>query len=460
VNLVQELRQLLASDDRVTANETVREQHSRDVSSYHLPKLPDAVVYPVTTQEVCAVVRYAAQQQIPIVPFGVGSSVEGQVVPVHGGLSLDFSLMNKVLEVRPQDFLVRVQPGVTRMQLNQELKRHGLFFPVDPGADATLGGMAATNASGTTAVRYGTMRHQVLGLEVVLADGQLVRTGGMAVKSSAGYNLTGLLVGSEGTLGVFTELLLRVYGIPECTFSARAVFADVETAAQAATDLMTLGLPLDRVELVDEHTVRAVNQFKGTTLTEAPTLFVELSGSKNAVDTVAAEAVDLLRETCSEVEFVQDGTERAKLWAARHEAAFAFAASAPGKRLMTTDVCVPLSVLPAAIARARQTMNEHGLQGALLGHVGDGNYHAVFVVDPHSEESLQSAAVVNEEIVRYALEQGGTCTGEHGVGLGKAQFLPVEHGAGVALMKTIKDALDPHHILNPGKLFLTDTQQR
>ncbi|ARU60224.1 2-hydroxy-acid oxidase [Tumebacillus avium] len=456
MTLAEALRTLLTVPEQVSINETVLEHHSKDVTSYHPGVTPDVVVFPSSTEDVCRVMQYADTHAIPVVPFGIGSSVEGQVVPVRGGISMDFTQMNKVLEVRPEDFLVRVQPGVTRLQLNQHLKEYGLFFPVDPGADATLGGMAATNASGTTAVRYGTMRDNVLGLTVVTADGSVITTGGQAAKSSAGYNLTGLFVGSEGTLGTFTELTLRVYGIPEYTLAARAVFPDVGSASQAAMGMMMCGIALDRVELVDERTVNVVNNFKDTSFTEAPTLFLEFSGNKAAVDNIFLLAQEILTEEgCIELEFDADQAARTRMWTARHDAAFAFSASQPGKKLMTTDVCVPLSALPDAIIEARRAIDDNGLDGAILGHVGDGNYHAVMVVDPENAEDMRRASHVNAEIVRFALERGGTCTGEHGIGLGKAKYLPEEHGAGaVKMMQQIKRVFDPKDILNPGKIFL------
>ncbi|MFD2169912.1 FAD-binding oxidoreductase [Tumebacillus lipolyticus] len=456
MTFIEALRTILPKQEQVSVNTTVLEHHSKDVTSYHPGVTPDAVVFPSTTEEVSRVLHYANQNGIPVVPFGIGSSVEGQVVPVKGGISMDLTQMNAVLEVRPEDFLVRVQPGVTRMQLNQHLKEYGLFFPVDPGADATLGGMAATNASGTTAVRFGTMRDNVLGLTVVTADGSIIHTGGMASKSSAGYNLTGLFVGSEGTLGTFTELILRVYGIPEHVLAVRAVFPDVGTATHAAMGMMMCGLTLDRVELVDEHTVKVVNAFKETDFSEAPTLFLEFSGSRSTVDSSFMLAKEILTEEgCTELEFDTDQAVRTRLWAARHDAAFAFSASQPGKKLMTTDVCVPLSVLSDAIVEARRLIDENGLDGAILGHVGDGNYHAVLVVDPEDETDMNRASHVNAEIVRFALERGGTCTGEHGIGLGKAKYLTNEHGeSAVLLMRAIKSVFDPNDILNPGKIFL------
>ncbi|MGZ4031793.1 MAG: FAD-binding oxidoreductase [Tumebacillaceae bacterium] len=453
--LLSDLRNIIPDPERVTTNETVREQHSRDITSYHAAVLPDVVVFPQNTAEVAAIVRYANENGVPITPFGVGSSLEGHVTPMHGGISLNLMQMNQVLEVLADDFLVKVQPGVTRMQLNKHLKQYGLFFPVDPGADASLGGMAATNASGTAAVRYGTMRDNVLGLEVVMADGQAIRTGGMATKSSAGYNLTGLIVGSEGTLGVITELTLRLYGIPEFILSARATFPDVGAASNAAMGMISCGLNIDRVELVDEQTVEAVNAFKNTDFPVAPSLFLEFSGNELSVRNDFELAKSILEdEGCLLLEHDTDNAKRAILWAARHDAALAIAATAPGKKLMTTDVCVPLSKMPEAIVNARQTIDEHGLYAAILGHVGDGNYHAAFVVDADDPADVARAKKVNDRIVQFSLENGGTCTGEHGVGIGKAGYLMQEHGAAVAYMQAIKQALDPKNTLNPGKIFV------
>lgn len=450
---LEALRQIIPDERRVTVNETVLEQHGQDLT-YHRPYRPDAVVFPKDKWEVQKVLRFANERRIPVVPFGAGSSLEGHVIPVRGGISLDMSQMNRILDVRPQDFLARVEAGVTRSQLNRQLKSHGLFFPVDPGADATLGGMAATNASGTNAVRYGVMRQQVLGLEVVLADGRIIQTGGMAVKSSAGYHLTGLFVGSEGTLGVITELTVRLYGIPEATVAARAVFPDEASAGAAAAAIIAAGIAVGKIELVDGFTVAAVNAYKGTHYEEAPTLFLELSGQRSAVLNDMALAQQLAMEHgCRTFQQETDPKMMAVLWEARHHAALAIAAAAPGKKLMATDVCVPISVLPDAIRHARQLMDEYGLHGAIFGHVGDGNFHTAFVMDPHEPEDVTRAEAVNEQIVKYALEKGGTCTGEHGVGLGKIDYLVLERGEAVAVMKAIKQTLDPNNILNPGKVL-------
>ena len=451
--LLTELKALVPGEGRVTDDPEALERHGHGWG-HHLPRPPDAVVYPRGREEVAEVLRFADAQRVPVVPFGLGSSIEGQVVPVRGGISLDLSEMNRVLEARPEDFVARVQPGVTRNQLNESLRPHGVFFPVDPGWDASIGGMAATNASGTNAVRYGAMRDQVLGLEVVLADGRVLRTGGMSVKSSAGYNLTGLFVGSEGTLGVFTEVIVKLYPIPEHAVAGRAVFPDAESAGRAAVRMIGSGMNVGRVELVDGKTVAAVNAYKGTGYAEAPTLFLEFSGSR-----VGAERDAVLARRMAEAEgctsFDADGDEEARkeLWEARHEVGLALEASAPGKRVTTTDVCVPISCLSGALRHARRTVEAHGLDGVILGHVGDGNYHAAFMVDPSDPSDVARTNGVNAEIVEYALRRGGTCTGEHGIGLGKMEHLRTEHGSAMPFMRALKRTADPNNVMNPGKIF-------
>jgi D-lactate dehydrogenase (cytochrome) len=418
------------------------------------------VVFPKKRDEVAEILRFANGSAVPVVPYGEGSSLEGNTLPLRGGISLDFSLMNEILEVRPEDFVARVEPSVTHGKLNERLREHGLFFPVDPGWDASLGGMAATNASGTNAVRYGVMRDQVLGLEVVLADGTLMRTGGMAMKSSAGYDLTSLFVGSEGTLGAFMELVLRLYPIPESAVAARAVFRDVETAGRAAVAVVRSGVQIGRVELVDARTVEAFNAYKGTEYAVSPTLFLEFSGSEAAVEHDVATAREISEsEGCEAFEFEEDEEGREKLWEVRHEAAFAIEDLNPGKRLMSTDVCVPISDLPGALREARKTIEAYSLDGAILGHVGDGNYHAAFPVDHTNEAELETAEKVNAEIVAYALEHGGTCTGEHGIGSGKTEHLKKEHGDSLPFMRKIKELADPNGIMNPGKIFSDEERQ-
>jgi D-lactate dehydrogenase (cytochrome) len=459
VNLLAGLTNIVPEDQILTEGEEL-ERHGRAFFTYHAPHRPDAVVFPKSRDEVVEILRFANERGIPVVPFGQGSSLEGHTIPKEGGISLDTRLMNEILDVRPEDFVARVEPGVTHGKLNVRLEEHGLFFPVDPGWDASLGGMAATNASGTNAVRYGAMRDQVLGLEVVLADGTVMRTGGMAMKSSAGYNLTGLFVGSEGTLGVFTEIILRLYPTPEYILAARAVFWDIEAAGRAAVAIIRSGMQIGRVELVDARTVEAVNAYKGTDYAVSPTLFLEFSGSEASVEE-DIEKANAIAETegCSTFEFESDEAGRERLWEARHEAGLAVKDLHPDKRPMTTDVCVPVSDLPEALREARKTIEAHGLDGAILGHVGDGNYHAVFPVDPEDEEDLARAEEVNAEIVDYALARGGTSTGEHGIGSGKTGHLEKEHGDSLPFMRKIKKLADPNGILNPGKIF-TDDERR
>jgi D-lactate dehydrogenase (cytochrome) len=440
--------------DRIISDRDDLERHGGGVFTYHAPVRPDVVVYPESRDEVVRVLRYANERQVPIVPFGQGSSLEAHTIPVHGGISLDLGKMDRILEVRQHDFIARVQPGLTHGALNAALAEHGLLFPVDPGWDASLGGMAGTNASGTNAVKYGVMRDQVLGAEAVLADGTVMRTGGMAMKSSAGYDLTGLFVGSEGTLGVLTELILRLYPLPEHIVAARAVFPDIEAAGRAAVAMIRTGMRIGRVELVDARTVGAVNTYKGSDYAAAPTLFLEFSGSKASVESdveVASEGAGA--EGCSSFECEADEEAREKLWEARHDAALAIRDLYPGMGMMGTDVCVPISDLPGALRHARDTIESRGLDGAILGHVGDGNYHAVFPVDTGDEADQERAEAVNAEIVDYALERGGTCTGEHGIGLGKTGHLQKEHGDSLPFMREIKRIADPNGIMNPGKIF-------
>jgi D-lactate dehydrogenase (cytochrome) len=455
MGLYEDLLERIRDRERVTMNETILEQHSKGIA-YHAPRKPDVVVFPKTAEEVSAVLSYANERRIPVTPFGAGSSLEGHVIPVEGGITLDFTMMNEIIEIRPDDFLAIVEPGVTRMQLNQALKKHGLFFPVDPGADATIGGMAATNASGTNSVKYGVMRDQVLGLEVILADGTIIHTGGLAVKSSAGYDLTGLFVGSEGTLGAFTRIIVRLQGIPEATNAIKVSFPTLAEAAQAAAAILKAGVSPGKIELVDEQTIDAVNQYKKTDYPVKPTLFIELSGSAASIQDGTALVKELCElESAVSFEVEEDSAARAKLWEARHHAAFAIQAAYPGKVMLSTDVCVPISKLPAAIAETRKLVDEYGMTAAIFGHVGDGNYHTVLAFDPNDAEERKRIEEVNARIVRYALSHGGTCTGEHGIGIGKRQFLYEEHRDSVPFMKRIKQLFDPNGIMNPGKIFLS-----
>jgi D-lactate dehydrogenase (cytochrome) len=454
-DLAAALLALVHDEHRVNAGESALDQHAADFT-YHRPHRPDVVVYPQTTEEVARVLAFANERGVPVTPFGAGTSLEGGVIPVHGGISLDLSRMDAVLEVAPADLQARVQAGCTRGALAQAAGQHGLFFPVDPGADATLGGMAATNASGTTTVRYGGMRAQVLSLEAVLADGSVVKTGSRAVKSSAGYNLTSLLVGSEGTLAVITELTLKLYGIPDHTIAVRAAFPDLEAAVATAVGIIGTGIAVDRCEFLDAATIRAVNAFKETAFAEQPSLFIEVSGSEAGV----AGDLDAVREIADAegaltFEFERDADARARLWEARHHAAFAVAASAPGaaSRPMSTDVAVPLSQLAGAVTFAREAIERQGFHAAILGHVGDGNFHVAFMFDPDDEEQVTSVRAFNSDLVDYALERGGTCTGEHGIGIGKIPFLERQHADLLPLMRGIKHVFDPKGILNPGKVL-------
>ncbi|MFB4169401.1 FAD-binding oxidoreductase [Virgibacillus sp. JSM 102003] len=451
MKLFEELQQVLAAD-RVTMNDTILEQHSSD-ESYHKPHSPELVVFPESADEMSNIMKLANKYGKPVTPFGLGSSLEGNAIPYQGGISVDFSLMNKVLEVRQDDFLVKVQPGVTRSQLDKELKKYGLFFSVDPGADATLGGMAATNASGTTAVRYGIMRDQVRDMEVVLADGTVIHTGNMAAKSSSGYHLNGLFVGSEGTLGCFTELTLKVIGIPEHIMAARAEFGSVDDAVNGVIAILQAGIPVARVELVDEQSIKQMNHFSDTNYSEVPTLFLEFHGNEAGLQ----QDVEFMKEivediNCQKIEFESDTAARNRLWEARHNAAYAYIHGHPGRKQMVTDVCVPISELAGAVKDAREAVDESGLSGGIVGHVGDGNYHILLMIDVDDPAEIEKANVVNERIVDYALARGGTCTGEHGVGTGKQKYQAREHGESLVVMQKIKQALDPDGVLNPGKI--------
>ncbi|MFJ8259991.1 FAD-binding oxidoreductase [Peribacillus asahii] len=450
--LVLALRSVL-SESQVTVNQTILEQHSKD-ESYHAPSLPDIVVFPKTTEEVSKVVKIAGQYKVPVVPFGRGSSLEGHVIPYDHGITIDFSLMNKILEIRENDFLVRVQPGVTRSELNKELKKYGLFFSVDPGADASLGGMAATNASGTTSVKYGVMRDQVRNLEVVLADGTVINTGNLAEKSSSGYHLNGLFVGSEGTLGCFTELTLRVYGIPEHIMAARASFPTVKDAVAAVVSILQAGIPIARVELVDQLSMKQVNLYSETAYKEQPTLFLEFHGNEAGLKQDVEFMKQIVAEhNCEGIDFETDNAARNQLWDARHNIAYAYIHGNPGKKLMVTDVCLPISELAGAIEHAREALNTLALPGGIVGHVGDGNFHVLLMIDMDNADDIKRTNEFNEMIVMYALERGGTCTGEHGVGVGKQKYQEKEHGKALLVMEKIKQALDPDTLFNPNKII-------
>ena len=452
MSLQADLLGLVPDEKRVSVGDSVLEGHARDLT-YHPAHRPDAVVFPRGTPEVASVLAYASAEGVPVVAFGAGTSLEGHTIPVRGGIVLDLSQLDSIVEIRPADLQATVQAGVTRSAVNAAAGEHGLQFPVDPGADATLGGMAATNASGTTTVRYGGMRAQVLALEVVLADGTVIRPGSRAVKSSAGYDLRGIFVGSEGTLGVITELTLRLYGIPEHTVAVRAAFPDVGAACRAAVAMIGSGVMVTRVELLDAASIAAVNAYKETSYAEQPSLFIEFAGTQSGV----AGDLEATREIagwegCTSFESETDPTARGRLWEARHHFAFAIAARAPGKQSMATDVAVPLSELPAAVEFARSRVEAHGRDAGIVGHVGDGNFHVALMIDADDPADVADARALNDELVDWALARGGTSTGEHGIGLGKLAYLEREHGDLLPYFRALKRAFDPNGILNPGKV--------
>ncbi len=439
--------------DRLSRSQALREQHANTLTWLKV-QAPDAVLFAETTEEVSDVVKACAAARVPVIPFGTGTSLEGHLNAPRGGLSLDLSRMDNVLAVHEADLDCIVQPGVTRKALNDYLRSSGLFFPVDPGADASLGGMAATRASGTNAVRYGTMRDLVLGLTAVLADGRIITTGGRARKSSAGYDLTRLLVGSEGTLGIITSLTLKLYGIPETILSGVCEFGTLEGACNATITALQMGLPLARIELLDEVQIRACNAFSHLTLPEQPTLFLEFhgteAGTREQVETFAEIAQ---AEGGGELHWAARPEDRSKLWQARHDAYWAARGLRPGTVLIATDVCVPISALAACVTETKQDIERLGLVAPIVGHVGDGNFHVMPVIDPDDAEERGRVQQFLDRLVERALKFEGTCTGEHGVGQGKINYLAAEHGLGVDVMIAIKKALDPLNILNPGKIF-------
>lgn len=440
--------------ERCSTALVVREQHGRDESSFAAPP-PSAVVFAESTADVAEAVKLAAQYQVPVIPFGVGTSLEGHLLAVQGGISIDVSRMNKVLSINAEDLTVTVQAGVTRKQLNEEVKSTGLFFPIDPGADATLGGMSATRASGTNAVRYGTMRENVLALEVVTASGEVIRTGTRAKKSSAGYDLTRLMVGSEGTLGVITEVTVKLYPLPEAISAAICSFPSIEAAVRTTIQIIQLGVPIARVELIDSNTVRMVNAYAKLGLREEPMLLMEFHGSPSSVKEQAETVQEIATDMGGNAfEWASTPEERTRLWTARHNAYFAAIQSKPGCRAISTDTCVPISRLADCLLDSVSEADASGIPYFLVGHVGDGNFHFGYLIDPDKPEERATAEALNHTLVARALSLEGTCTGEHGVGLHKMDFLVTEAGNGaVDMMRTIKRALDPLNIMNPGKIF-------
>jgi len=447
------LKELLGR--RASDTESVREHHSHG-ESYHSPAAPDIVCLPQTTEEVQAIVRISAAFNIPVVPFGAGTSLEGHVHAVRGGITIDLREMNKIVRLGVEDLDATVEAGVTRLQLAKALRSTGLMFSVDPGADATIGGMAATRASGTMAVRYGTMRENVLGLRAVLADGRVITTGTRARKSSAGYDLTRLLVGSEGTLGVITEVILRLHPVPEAVSAAVCAFDSIEGAVATVIATIQLGVPVARIELLDEIQMDAVNRYSKTTCLVAPTLFFEFhSDSAPHVDEQAREVEALAVEHGGRgFEWATRLEDREKLWRSRHDAMYAALALRPGARAWTTDVCVPISSLAKCIMQTKQDNVGATFPIALVGHAGDGNFHLNYIIDPARPEEVEEARRLNERLIMRALSMGGTCTGEHGIGYGKMNFLEAEHGLSLDVMRAIKRAVDPDNRMNPGKMVL------
>lgn len=438
--------------DRFSTSGAVREHHGKD-ESYHQNFPPEGVAFATSTEEVSAIVKICARHKLPIIPFGTGTSLEGGVAALRGGITIDVSGMNRIVRVSADDLDVTVEAGVTRKRLNEHLRDTGLFFPIDPGADASLGGMAATRASGTNAVRYGTMRENVLGLTVVLADGRIIKTGGRARKSAAGYDLTRLFVGSEGTLGIITEVTLRLYGIPEAMSAAVCAFQDIRGAVNTVIQTIQSGIPVARIELLDEVQMDAVNKYSKLNYAVAPTLFFEFHGTTAGVQE-QAEMVSAIAGENGGMEFAwaTKPEDRSKLWQARHDGYYAALALRPGAKGWPTDVCVPISRLADCILETKADLAESKMLAPLVGHVGDGNFHLVYVIDPDRPEEMAEAKRLNDRMVARALEMGGTCTGEHGIGYGKMEFLAREAGDAYAVMGDIKLALDPNNLMNPGKV--------
>ncbi|PWT76242.1 MAG: FAD-binding oxidoreductase [Proteobacteria bacterium] len=442
--------------ERVTTSRALRERHGQD-ESYHAAFPPDAVAFPESTAEVVEIVRWCAAGRIPIIPYGVGTSLEGNITAVRGGICLDMSRMNRVLEVNREDLDCRVEPGVTRKQLNRELAGTGLFFPIDPGADATLGGMSSTRGSGTMAVRYGTMRENVLGLEVVLADGRVIRTARRARKSAAGYDLTRLFVGAEGTLGVVTEVTVRLHPLPEAISAAVCPFPSLKAAIDTVIFTIQTGVPVARIEILDEVMIEAVNQYSKLDYPRAPTLFFEFHGSEAAVTEQAERVGEIARDHGgADFQWASRPEDRSRLWHARDNTLYAALGLRPGARAMITDVCVPISQLERCLLETREDIDRSGLTVCIVGHVGDGNFHLLILVDPTAEEEIARASALHDRLVARALTLQGTCTGEHGIGTGKIAFLREELGEAVSVMREVKRALDPAGIMNPGKIFVDE----
>ncbi|WP_394777432.1 FAD-binding oxidoreductase [Undibacterium sp.] len=444
-------------EDRCSTSLAMREHHGSDESSYD-PMLPDAVVFAQTTEEVASIVKLCNHYEVPVIAYGAGSSLEGHILALRGGVTLDLSQMNNMVAVHAEDLTATVQAGVTRKQLNLEIKDTGLFFPIDPGADASLGGMAATRASGTNAVRYGTMRENVLALTVVTADGRIIKTGTRAKKSSAGYDLTRVFVGSEGTLGIITEVTVRLYPLPEAISAAVCTFPTIADAVNTVIQTIQMGVPIARVEFLDENGVKAINAYDKMQLPEKSLLLFEFHGSEHGVQ----EQAELVQEIAAShegggFEWATRPEDRSRLWAARHNAYFALLQMRPGARSISTDCCVPISMLAECIGETQLDCERCGIIYSIIGHVGDGNFHVIMMIDPDDAEDIAKAEGVNARMVARAIAMDGTCTGEHGVGLHKMDFLIQEHGENaIDMMRTLKHAFDPKNIMNPGKIIAWD----
>jgi D-lactate dehydrogenase (cytochrome) len=449
--VIARLKSLLG--ERLSTSAAVRENHGRDLT-WHEPHAPDAVAFPVSTEEVAGIVTICAESGTPVIPYGAGTSLEGHIAALEGGVCIDLSRMDQILAVNTEDLDAVVQPGVTRKRLNEYLRDTGLFFPIDPGADASIGGMAATRASGTNAVRYGTMRENVLALTVVLPNGHILHTGGRARKSSAGYDLTRLFVGSEGTLGVITEVTVRLYGLPEAMSSAICAFDNIEGAVDTVISTIQSGIPIARIELLDEVQIDAINRYSKLSYPLKPTLLLEFHGTSAAVAEQADRVQALAQDNGGQhFQWTAQEEERKKLWQARHDAYFAALALRPGAQGWISDVCVPISRLADCIRETKADLAGTYLKAPLVGHVGDGNFHLIFLVDRTRPEEIAEAVRLNDRLVMRAIAMGGTSTGEHGIGSGKMKYLPVEHGAeGALLMSLLKRAVDPKNIMNPGKV--------
>lgn len=453
VNLaIKGLHNLLG--DKLVTTLPVRNQHGGGELTYHKAGAPDAVAFAQSTEQVSEIIKICAQYKVPVIPYGAGSSLEGHIVATHGGITIDLSQMDQVIELHAEDLDVTVQAGVTRQDLNVYLRDTGLFFPIDPGAEATLAGMAATRASGTNAVRYGTMRDNVVNMTVVMPDGEIIKTGGRAKKSSAGYDLTRLMIGSEGTLGIITELTVKLYGIPEKILAAVSSFDSITQACEAVILTIQSGIPVARIELLDELQVEACNAYSKLSLAVKPTLFLEFHGTPNGCQ----EQVDLFKDIAEEYgsndfEAASNADDRNKLWKARHDAYWAGCDMAIGLEHLSTDVCVPISNFALAVEETRQDIADSGLMGPIVGHAGDGNFHVLLSFDKESASDMEKVKVFLDRLAARALAYEGTCTGEHGIGTGKAKYMRAEHGGGLDVMFAVKQALDPDNIMNPGKIF-------